>query len=131
MLLSLANSWHSDKQKERSWHIIGPMIPACVGVIIPLATTSVAARYVGIFLMVRLFTDCETSCMTDRDTTDGSICLVYSAIELASSLLSIAPKEKSSRRRFLGCILEYSQHCRVGLNRLEPTMPITADTWVL
>lgn len=53
MLLSLANSWHSDRQKERSWHIIGPMIPACVGVIIPLATTNVAARYVGIFLMVR------------------------------------------------------------------------------
>ncbi|KAF8307521.1 MFS general substrate transporter [Clavulina sp. PMI_390] len=45
------NSWHSDKVRERSLHIVLGCIVAIVGCIILLATTELAPRFVGIFLM--------------------------------------------------------------------------------
>ncbi|KAL7005220.1 hypothetical protein EMMF5_005192 [Cystobasidiomycetes sp. EMM_F5] len=45
------NAWHSDKTRDRSYHILAFCLVAIVGCIILLATTNQAARFVGIFLM--------------------------------------------------------------------------------
>ena len=54
-ILALLNSWHSDKTGERFWHIV---LPFCVGIIayiLGASTTSTAARYTSIMLMVRQY----------------------------------------------------------------------------
>lgn len=48
--VSLVNAWHSDRQQERCWHIIGPVLVGIVGFIISMATSNTAARYVALFL---------------------------------------------------------------------------------
>ncbi|KAG8957969.1 hypothetical protein FRC03_009576 [Tulasnella sp. 419] len=47
-------SWHSDRHKERAFHVAIPMCFALVGMIIAASTSHemVAARYVSLFLMV-------------------------------------------------------------------------------
>ncbi|KAG6864543.1 hypothetical protein C0991_008859 [Blastosporella zonata] len=42
---------HSDRTKERFWHISIPFFVAIVGYIIGMVTDNVAARYVGLFLV--------------------------------------------------------------------------------
>ncbi|KAK4688760.1 hypothetical protein P7C73_g1345, partial [Tremellales sp. Uapishka_1] len=51
-LISLVNSWHSDKSNEKFWHSIWPLCMGIVGFIISIAThpTNTAARYVALFL---------------------------------------------------------------------------------
>lgn len=49
-IISLINAWHSDKQQEKFWHIVGPIIGGIVGFIISMSTLNHAARYVALFL---------------------------------------------------------------------------------
>lgn len=49
-LVSIINAWHADRQQERFWHIVGPIIGGLVGFIISMSTDNTAARYVGLFL---------------------------------------------------------------------------------
>ncbi|KAF1832891.1 MFS general substrate transporter [Decorospora gaudefroyi] len=49
-LISLLNAWHADRQHERFWHIIGPILFGIVGFVISMATSNTAARYVALFL---------------------------------------------------------------------------------
>ncbi|KAF1919228.1 tartrate transporter [Ampelomyces quisqualis] len=49
-LVSLINAWHADRQQERFWHIVGPIIGGLVGFIISMSTLNTAARYVALFL---------------------------------------------------------------------------------
>jgi hypothetical protein len=49
-IVSLINAWHSDRQQERCWHIVGPILVGMVGFVISMATANTAARYVALFL---------------------------------------------------------------------------------
>ncbi|KAL7772475.1 hypothetical protein CFE70_002434 [Pyrenophora teres f. teres 0-1] len=49
-VVSLINAWHADRQQERFWHIVGPIIVGIVGFAISMATSNTAARYVALFL---------------------------------------------------------------------------------
>lgn len=49
-LVSIINAWHSDRQQERFWHIVGPIIGGLVGFVISMCTLNTAARYVALFL---------------------------------------------------------------------------------
>jgi len=49
-IISLINSWHSDRKQEKFWHIVGPIFLGLLGFIISMATSNVAARYVALFL---------------------------------------------------------------------------------
>ena len=49
-VISLINAWHADRQQERFWHIVGPIIVGIVGFAISMATSNTAARYVALFL---------------------------------------------------------------------------------
>ena len=49
-VVSLINAWHADRQQERFWHIVGPIIFGIVGFVISMATSNTAARYVALFL---------------------------------------------------------------------------------
>jgi len=49
-VVSLINAWHSDRQQERCWHIVGPICVGIVGFVISMATSNTAARYVALFL---------------------------------------------------------------------------------
>ncbi|KAL3486535.1 major facilitator superfamily domain-containing protein [Aspergillus germanicus] len=48
----LLNSWLSDRTSARSPSILIPSAVACTGIIITIATTNTAARYLAIFLML-------------------------------------------------------------------------------
>ncbi|KAL3447232.1 major facilitator superfamily domain-containing protein [Aspergillus insuetus] len=48
----LLNSWLSDRTSARSPSILIPSAVACTGIIITVATTNTAARYLAIFLML-------------------------------------------------------------------------------
>lgn len=49
-IVSIINAWHADRQQERFWHIVGPIIGGLVGFIISMSTLNTAARYVALFL---------------------------------------------------------------------------------
>ena len=45
------NGWHSDRTGDRCWHIVGPLCITIVSMVIAIATTNTAARYVAMMLM--------------------------------------------------------------------------------
>jgi hypothetical protein len=45
------NGWHSDKTRERTWHIILPFLVCIAANVIAVATTNTAARFVSIMLL--------------------------------------------------------------------------------
>ncbi|KAF9000144.1 major facilitator superfamily domain-containing protein [Cyathus striatus] len=47
-ILSFMVSRHSDKRKERFWHITGPCVAGIIGYILEMSTMNVAVRYVGL-----------------------------------------------------------------------------------
>jgi len=49
-IISLANSIHSDRTKEKFWHSTWPLIMGIIGFIISMATQARAARYFALFL---------------------------------------------------------------------------------
>ncbi|KAF1843189.1 MFS general substrate transporter [Cucurbitaria berberidis CBS 394.84] len=49
-LVSIINAWHADRQQERFWHIVGPILGGLVGFIISMCTLNTAGRYVALFL---------------------------------------------------------------------------------
>lgn len=49
---AMAVAWHSDRKKERGWHLTAPMIVTVVGYIISVATLNNAARYFASFLYI-------------------------------------------------------------------------------
>ncbi|CAO2653270.1 Nn.00g026810.m01.CDS01 [Neocucurbitaria sp. VM-36] len=54
-VVSLINAWHADRQQERFWHIVGPIIGGLVGFIISMCTLNTAARYVALFLQASAY----------------------------------------------------------------------------
>ncbi|KAF2125662.1 MFS general substrate transporter [Dothidotthia symphoricarpi CBS 119687] len=54
-VVSLINAWHADRQQERFWHIVGPIIGGLVGFVISMCTTNTAARYVALFLQASAY----------------------------------------------------------------------------
>ena len=51
-LVCLATAWFSDRSSQRSPYMIFPSLVAIVGIVITMATTNTAARYVALFLML-------------------------------------------------------------------------------
>jgi len=54
-LVGFINARHSDKTKERFFHVVIPMLVGIAGFIIALATMRTAARYVALFLMAQSY----------------------------------------------------------------------------
>ncbi|KAG7449314.1 MFS general substrate transporter [Guyanagaster necrorhizus] len=54
-ILSFIISRHSDKTKERFYHIIVPFVFGIVGFILAVSTMNTAARYVSLFLMAQSY----------------------------------------------------------------------------
>ena len=51
----IINGWHSDKTRDRAYHIMGPFVITIVANIIALSTTSIAPRYVAMMLLPASF----------------------------------------------------------------------------
>lgn len=51
IIVSLPIAWHADRTGERFFHFFCPALACIVGYILDMATTTVAPRYVGMFLM--------------------------------------------------------------------------------
>ena len=51
VILMLVNGWHSDKTRNRVWHIVGPLCVSVVANIIAVSSLNTAARYVAMMLM--------------------------------------------------------------------------------
>jgi hypothetical protein len=49
------NGWHSDKTRERAWHIIVPFIVCIIANVIAVSTLSVGGRYFAMMLMPASF----------------------------------------------------------------------------
>ncbi|BEI81919.1 hypothetical protein CcaverHIS002_0210790 [Cutaneotrichosporon cavernicola] len=49
------NGFHSDKKRERTWHIIGPFFVTILANVIAVATTNIGARYFAMMLMPASF----------------------------------------------------------------------------
>ncbi|KIY72966.1 retrograde regulation protein 2 [Cylindrobasidium torrendii FP15055 ss-10] len=47
----IVNGWHSDKTRERYWHIVTPLCFTVIAHVIAVATTNTAGRYVAMMLM--------------------------------------------------------------------------------
>lgn len=43
--------WHSDKRRDRTWHVVVAMSVCILANVIALATTNIAARYFAMMLM--------------------------------------------------------------------------------
>jgi len=56
-IVSLINSWHSDRTQEKFWHATWPLVVGIVGFIVSMATspTNVAGRYVALFLQAQSY----------------------------------------------------------------------------
>lgn len=54
-LVSLVNAWHADRQQERFWHIVGPILGGLLGFVISMSTSNTAARYVALFLQASAY----------------------------------------------------------------------------
>jgi hypothetical protein len=54
-ILGITNSWHSDKTKERYWHIVWPQVFCSIGFIISACTMNNAARYTSTFMMMSVY----------------------------------------------------------------------------
>ncbi|KAI1331609.1 major facilitator superfamily domain-containing protein [Xylariaceae sp. FL0255] len=51
VIVILINGWHSDKTRERFWHIVGPLVITLIANIIAMSTLSIAGRYIAILLL--------------------------------------------------------------------------------
>lgn len=49
------NGFHSDKKRERTWHIIAPFFVTILANVIAVATTNIGARYFAMMLMPASF----------------------------------------------------------------------------
>ena len=47
----LMNGWHSDKSRERSWHVVGPCFVTILGNLIALSTVRVGPRYFAMCIL--------------------------------------------------------------------------------
>ncbi|KAF2642332.1 MFS general substrate transporter [Massarina eburnea CBS 473.64] len=54
-ILGIANSWHSDKKKERFLHVVWPQMFCSIGFIISAVTMNTAARYISTFMMMSVY----------------------------------------------------------------------------
>lgn len=54
-IVSLCNSFHSDRVSERWLHVVWPQIFSSIGFIISAVTLNVAARYVSTFMMMSIY----------------------------------------------------------------------------
>jgi hypothetical protein len=52
-IVAWANTWHSDRTRERTMHICVPLMLGIVGFIIAMSTLNTAARYIALFLMAQ------------------------------------------------------------------------------
>lgn len=51
VIVMMINGWHSDKTRNRFWHIVGPLFVSVVANIIAVSSLNTAARYVAMMLM--------------------------------------------------------------------------------
>ncbi|OJJ42148.1 hypothetical protein ASPZODRAFT_170341 [Penicilliopsis zonata CBS 506.65] len=54
-MLGIANSWHSDRTKERCLHVVWPQVFCSVGFLIAATTMNTAARYISTFMMMSVY----------------------------------------------------------------------------
>ncbi|KAJ5098387.1 hypothetical protein N7532_005388 [Penicillium argentinense] len=54
-ILSVMNSFHSDKVSERWLHVVWPQVFSSIGFIISAVTLNVAARYISTFMMMSIY----------------------------------------------------------------------------
>ncbi|KAJ5802991.1 uncharacterized protein N7503_005441 [Penicillium pulvis] len=54
-ILSVANSFHSDRVSERWLHVLWPQVFSSIGFIISAVTLNVAARYISTFMMMSIY----------------------------------------------------------------------------
>jgi len=54
-ILSVSNSFHSDRKSERWLHVVWPQVFSGIGFIISAVTLNVAARYISTFMMMSIY----------------------------------------------------------------------------
>ncbi|KAG6906541.1 hypothetical protein DXG01_013249 [Tephrocybe rancida] len=110
---SFFHARHSDRTKERFWHISIPFCVAIVGYIIGMATDNVAARYVGLFLV--------------GQAPAGYICFLAwisfvqpFTLYIAINLINSIPEPPAKRAVALGLTSAFAQLGAVGGSYIFP-----------
>ena len=91
-ILGIANSWHSDKTKERFFHVVWPQVFCSIGFIISACTMNIAARYTATFMMMSVYGSfgCILSWVSTslpRPPTKRAV--AYAVVNAGSNLASI------------------------------------------
>lgn len=91
-ILGIANSWHSDKTKERYWHVVWPQVFCSIGFIISATTLNLAARYTATFMMMSVYGSfgCILSWVsTSLSRPPSKRAVAYAVVNAGSNLASI------------------------------------------
>lgn len=91
-ILGITNSWHSDRTKERYWHVVWPQVFCSVGFIISAVTMNVAARYTATFMMMSVYGSfgCILSWVsTSLPRPPPKRAVAYAVVNAGSNLASI------------------------------------------
>lgn len=91
-ILGIANSWHSDKTKERWLHVVWPQIFCSIGFIISATSMQVAARYTATFMMMNVYGSfgCILSWVsTSLPRPSAKRAVAYAVVNAGSNLASI------------------------------------------
>jgi hypothetical protein len=91
-ILGISNSWHSDGQKERYWHVVWPQVFCSVGFIISAVTMNTAARYISTFMMMSVYGSfgCILSWVsTSLSRPPAKRAVSYAVVNAGSNLASI------------------------------------------
>lgn len=91
-ILGILNSWHSDKTKERYWHVVWPQVFCSVGFIISATTMNLAARYTATFMMMSVYGSfgCILSWVsTSLPRPPSKRAVAYAVVNAGSNLASI------------------------------------------
>lgn len=91
-ILGIANSWHSDRTKERWLHVVWPQIFCSIGFIISATTLQTAARYIATFMMMSVYGSfgCILSWVsTSLPRPSSKRAVAYAVVNAGSNLAAI------------------------------------------
>ncbi|KAH8731559.1 major facilitator superfamily domain-containing protein [Phaeosphaeriaceae sp. PMI808] len=91
-ILGITNSWHSDKTKERYWHVVWPQVFCSIGFIISAVTLNLPARYTATFMMMSVYGSfgCILSWVsTSLPRPPPKRAVAYAVVNAGSNLASI------------------------------------------
>ncbi|OAQ65878.1 MFS transporter [Pochonia chlamydosporia 170] len=105
---------HADMKKERTWHMVGPLIVTLIGLIILASTLNTGARYFSLFLVtcfVYIAFDCNLAWIQNciprpAPKRAAAIALVNMLSQLGNIIVSYCYPSNQSPRFWLASVVE-------------------------